>query len=292
MKQDLTQFAHLGRPIDPRYPTNFVISRWSIIIFPIIFIFALLSGDTLIHAGFRAIVASLSIFFVWAFSREIDPQEQLSAFVSVVFMTIALFFINAQFNLLVLFYTMMMLRLVNRTVGLPAKLSNSVGLLILTAFIALIGNWTYAVIALIAFLLDSLLPQANIRHRWFAVLALVILVIAFVMQSAQIEFLLPTMAYLGAIILAGLIFIPLILKSRILPVEGDVTDESLIPIRVQSGQVFILVSAYLLALWQGDASIIEFLPLWLCIAGVSIFPVIKPFLPDWSLDKRTRKSST
>lgn len=280
--------THLGRPLDPRYPTNRVIRLWVVLIFFAMFGFRLLTGEDVFQAGIQAVSASLSIFFVWAFAREIDPQEQLSAFVAVLFMTIAVFLVDVQFNLLVLFYLMMMTRIINRTFGLPAKLSDSILLLIVTGVVALIGNWIYAVIGIIAFLLDSLLPQADSKHRLFAALSLVIMAVAFVLQNAQINPTLPTSEYLLAIALIAVIFIPLILKSKFLATKMDIGNEQLLPIRVQTAQVIALSIAFLFAFWLGNEGILKFLPLWLTIAGVSLFPLIKPFVPDWSLDKVSR----
>lgn len=288
-----TQFSHVGRTIDPRYPTNLVILIWCAVVGALMFGFRLVSGVEIIQAGIASVLAGLTIFVVWAFAREIDPEEQLSAFVSVVLMTIALFLFDLQYNLIVLFYVMSISRILNRTVGLPAKLTDSIYLLLFTGFVGLAGSWIYAMMGATVFLLDSILPDRDRKQLLFAGLSVVIMIVGFVIQNNPLNPILPTTDYIVGILITTLIFVPVVLNTKHLTCIADITKEPLIPIRIQATQVVAVLFGYHVALWQGNQGILDFLPLWITIAGVAIFPVVKPFLPEWDLSPRkTNKSKS
>jgi len=284
--EQMTQFSHVGRPVDPRYPTNLVIMIWCAVVGAAMFGFRLISGVDIIQAGIAAVLAGLTVFVVWALAREVDPEEQLSAFVAVALMTIALFLLDVQYNLLVIFYVMSISRIINRTFGLPVKLTDSIVLLLFTGFVGLAGSWIYAMMGATAFLLDSMLPDRDRKHLLFAGLSVVIMIVGFVIQNNPLNPILPTTEYIVSILVTTLIFVPVVLNTKHLTVTADVTKEILIPIRIQATQVIVVLFGYHVALWQGNQGILELLPLWLTIAGVALFPLIKPLLPEWDLSPR------
>lgn len=287
MNQTIQSFTHIGRPIDPRYPTNLAIAIIIAITTVSMFIFQLLSGTNLFLSTTQAIVAALTIFLVWAFAREIDPEEQLSAFMPVLLMLIVLFTLDVEYNLIALFYLMSLARIVNRSIGLAATLADSIIMLIFTGLVAYLSGWIYALVAVIAFLLDAVLPDANHRHRVFALLAFIVMIIAFVLQSGVINLTIPSTNYLIATGLAGLVFIPIIWKAGKLSVSCDISPELLSPLRVRATQIMVLIFAFIIAFWQGNQGILALLPLWLVFAGTGLFPLIKPFLPDINLEMRS-----
>lgn len=284
--EKMYQFTRMSRAIDPRYPTNLAIIIWTAVVAVAILIFQMVSGAEFLQAGISTILGSLSVILTWIIAREIDPEEQLSAFVSVLLMTIAVFIVAVQFNLLVLFYISSMSRIVNRTIGPAVTRMDSIFLLVFTVFVGFAGSWIYAMMGATAFLLDSLLPDRDRKHVLFAGLATVVMIVAFIVQNSQLTPILPTTEFIIGIIGVTFIFVPVVLKSRRLTVVADMTAELCIPIRVQAAQVLALLFGYHVALWQGNIGILELLPLWLAIAGVSLFPLIKPFLPDWDLSPR------
>lgn len=283
--ENMSQFTHIGRPVDLRYPTNRIILLMMMLTTVAMLVFQLLSGTALIEAGLQAISAGLTIFFVWAFAREIDPQEQLSAFVAVLLTLIMLFIVDADYNLLALFFLMSVARVVNRSVGLPLKLNDSVLVLIFAGFVAYLSGWIFALIAAVAFLLDSFLPESDSKHRLFAGLAFLMMIVFMLIQQDAFTLMMPTQTFLIGIVLAGLIFMPLIWSSRQVTAVCDMRGQTLSPIRVQATQLLMLMVAFVLAFLQGNEGILAFLPLWITLVGVGLFPLIKPFLPDINLEK-------
>ncbi len=279
LDQQLYKVTHIGRILDPRYPTNLAIMIWMGVVGAAIFGIQLINGTEVIQAGISGVIALFSVFFAWAMSRELDPQHQLSAFVSALLMTIAVFLVDVRFNLIILFYMMSMLRIVNRSTGLPALLTDSLVMVVLTALVAFFGSWIYAMIGATAFLLDAVLAKPHRQHVIFAGLSIVIMIVTFILQNAQLVPIPPTTDYMIGILFATFIVVPLILKSKDVNVDCDITGEPMIPIRLQAGQVLMLLLGYHVAIWQGNAGILDLLPMWVSILGISLFPLIKPFLP-------------
>lgn len=288
---NITQFTHIGRPLDPRYPTNLAIMILAGLTAVAIFLFRLLGGVELVQAGISAFLAGLSVFIVWGLSREIDPDHDLSAFVSAIIMIVVLFAVDAQFNLLVLFYLLSMARLLNRTTGLPAKFSDSLALFGFTVFVTFVDSWIFAMMGGTMFLLDSILPNRNRQGLLFAGASVVVMVIAFFVQGGGLNPMLPTPEFITGVVATTLLFIPVILRSKQVTSTGDYTGEPLVPIRIQAIQVVVLLSGYHVAVWQGNAGIIAFLPLWVTILGIAIFPAFERFLPNLDLSPKSKEQS-
>lgn len=286
---NITQFTHIGRPLDPRYPTNLAIMILAGLATVAILIFRLIGGIELVQAGISAFLAGMSVFIVWGLSREIDPDHDFSAFVSAIIMIAVLFLMDGQFNLLVLFYLLSMARLLNRTTGLSAKFSDSLALFGFTIFVSFVDSWIFAMMGGTMFLLDSILPTRNRQGLLFAGASVVVMVIAFFVQGGGLNPILPTLEYITGVVATTLLFIPIIMRSNQITSTGDFTGEPLVPLRIQAIQVVALLSGYHVAVWQGNAGIIAFLPLWVTFLGIAVFPAIERFLPDWNLSRRSKE---
>jgi len=282
----LAEFTHIGRMIDPRYPTNLAILIWCTIVGALMLGFRLVSDAEIVQAILDSVMAGITVFMTWALAREIDPQEQLSAFVAVSLMTIVLFVVGVQFNLIVLAYMLTMSRIVNRSVGLPATLSDSTMLLLFTGFVGIVGSWIFALMGAAMFLLDSILPNRDRKHVFFGIFSVAIAIVAFVIQSSSLNSILPTVEYAVGMLAVTFIFVPTIVKSKHLTVIADATREPLTPIRVQALQAIAVLAGFYVAFWQGNQGVVEFLPLWVTTAGVSLFPLVKLLLPEIDLSRR------
>lgn len=70
-----------------------------------------------------------------------------------------------------MFLALLLLRVVNRSIGLPAKRSDSLLVLALASWLGLNGAWYGLLCTAVAFLLDSVLVNPLPRHRWFGLAA-------------------------------------------------------------------------------------------------------------------------
>jgi hypothetical protein len=266
----LNDFTALARPIDPSYPTNRVIALLALVVVVGGTASRLLAGAAWIESASWGVGAGFAVFLAWALARELDPDHDLSAFVAAGLMLIGLLFFDLP-ALLALFWMLLTLRVVNRTVGLPSKLQDSLLVLGLGGWLTWQGNWMFGLVTAVAFLLDSRMPPALKRHLLFAGVALVVTAITSILIGivpGESGLSLPVVA---AILVTSALFVIVIAASRTLSSAGDETGEPLNPGRVQAGQVLALLTATQVAWWDGRAGLVALLPLWAAMLGVALY---------------------
>ncbi len=161
----LSDYTHIGRDLDPRYPYH----RWMLVIAFIAgavhTVWVYINARGPLAALDTGIAAGLTVGFAWILAREIDPDHEPSALVSAVLGGI---FGTSFPALLTLFALLMVIRVVNRTTGKPALLPDTLLVLVLTGAAAYMNHWIVALVGAVAFLLDSVLVNPLARHRWAA----------------------------------------------------------------------------------------------------------------------------
>ena len=279
MQNLMYRYSGVGRIIDPRYPTNLAILVWGTLGAVILFFIRLAGGTGLTEAGLDAFVGALAIGLTWVLARELDPEQPLAAFVPPALMSVALVVLDQPFNLILLVYLIPLLRIVNRTVGLPATPIDSVLMVIFTGIIGVVQGWPIMLLGTAAFLLDAVLIDGTRRQLAFSMVTVLLAGGVALTGNTQWVAGLPDGLYVLAIMGVTVAFMPVILKVRYLTVTGDVTNESLNTGRVRAGQLLLLGAGYLVALWQGNSGVLELLPLWMAIAGVSLYALVRTVIP-------------
>jgi len=165
---DTEKRSGIGRPLDPNYPTNRAIVAVAVLVGLVggavqLFI----TGSGLLDSLVWSVEAAGGVFLAWALSRELDPDNEMSAFVSAGLWILSLAVINAP-GLLALLWFLWSLRIVNRTSGLAAKPLDSVLFLTLGSWLAFQTSGIYIVMTAVVFVLDGLLEPANRRQYIFA----------------------------------------------------------------------------------------------------------------------------
>jgi hypothetical protein len=274
----LTDITALGRtPIEPSYPTNRAIAVLTTVVAIAGAILRLLKETAPLESVLWGIGAGLAVFLTWALGRELDPDHNLSAFVGAGLVLIVLLLVGAT-SLLLILWLLLVLRLVNRTTGLPAKPLDSLGVLGLGAWLTWQGYWMVGLVTSVAFLLDGLLPPPLRRQLFVSSLALLATVILSIFHGGMAMESGPTMlVVVFSIVVAGL-FLPVIAITREVEAVGDATGEVLNPRRVQAAQVVALLTAILFAWWAGASGLITLLPLWAAMIGVGLYRLAILFL--------------
>lgn len=281
MQELIFRFTRIGRMLDPRYPTNLAIMIWAGAGAALAFALRLASGDALDAAVRDALAAGIMLGVAWALARELDPPQQIAAFVPVLLVSAALLVTGPTADLLPLIYTIPTIRMINRFSGLPVTWADSLLLLAFTGALCWWGGWTYAVPGVIAFALDALLPVPDRKQWLFAALSAVIGAAAFVTAAGTPPALtLPGIGHALIVLAAALLFVPVIRRTGHSRITGEITGEPLPPVRVQAGQVYIIFFLIYVVLWRGDAAVIGLLPVSLTLIGLALYPLVKPLLPQ------------
>jgi hypothetical protein len=160
------KFTSIGRPLDPGYPSNKAV----LIILPLAAVLGAIvswkTGGEGVEILRKAVSFLLIAFGTWALARELFPDDSPAAFISMGLGLVAALSFDAP-GILILFTTLGLVRIVNRSTGLPARKSDSILVMLLVfAVIYSTASPFYGAVAALAFILDGSLKEP-LRHQWF-----------------------------------------------------------------------------------------------------------------------------
>jgi len=273
----MNDITALGRPFDPRYPTNLAVAILALTVAIAGTIGHLISGVALLESALWGIGAGFVLFLTWALGRELDPDHDLSAFVGAGLVLIALLLLDMP-ALLVVFWLLLVLRLVNRTSGLQAKPLDSLAVLGLGAWLTWQGYWMIGLMTAAALLFDGLLSPPFRIHLFVSGLAFIATVVLSIFQGDIAMESGPTMpVVVSSLVMAGL-FLVVIVTSHQIGAVGDATGTPLNPRRVQAAQILALLTALIFAWWDGASGVVAVLLLWAAMIGVGLYRLAILFL--------------
>jgi hypothetical protein len=269
----MTDITALGRIVDPRYPTNLAITTIAMIAAVVGAVWRLSAGDAFLASAMWGIGAAFGLFLTWALARELDPDHDLSAFVGVGLALIALLLFEMP-SLLLALWLLLMLRLVNRSVGLPARPLDTLAVLGLGLFLTWQGQWLAGLMTAAVFLLDGLLAPPLRYHLLVSGLAFVATgVLAVVQGSINMGPGFTASVSVASAMMSGL-FLASIVASRPVRAVGDATGEPLSTRRVQTARALALLTALLFAWWDGQSGMVALSPLWAAMTGIGLYRVV------------------
>ena len=258
----------IGRPIEPKYPTNKAILLLTPVAALIASMVTLIQGDGGRASATGALVAFLLVFGCWALGREIAPDDNSAAFVGAALAFITVWWWPSP-SLLLLFTAVALARIVNRTTGLTARLGDSV---IVTALViwtmVSLQNPLAGVAAALAFSLDAHMADPNRRQWSFAAVCLTAVVLqVWLTGSDNLEAtFLPNPQYVIAAVMLLAFLVPT-LSLRSVSSRGDVGGLALNPSRVRGGMLVVWLLALQAGL-KGPGAIEMVMPLLAVMAGV------------------------
>ncbi|KAA3642203.1 MAG: hypothetical protein DWQ07_24515 [Chloroflexi bacterium] len=273
------QRSYLGRSMDPvAYPYHRAILILSVIAGVIGGALRLFTGSDLFTAAIGGFYAGAAVFIAWVLARELDPDYEASAFVGAVLAFFAWAFLGNP-AIIPLALMIFCLRMVNRTVGPPLVLGDSLTIFVtvlLAAFLA--GGWVYGVIAAFAFQLDVMLSESNRRHALFVTLSLFVAFIA-IMISGFAPLVAPSVPYLIVVIVAGISGLLLIIMIRQINVLTDFSKQAMNLTRIRAG-IFLAIFAVVAVLWYGDSGVVALAPLSAALVGEPLYRILMVFRKD------------
>ena len=164
----LNRFTSIARVLDPRYPTNRAVLLLLAPAAGIAGAMALLRGSGSPEIALSALFGLAAALAGWAFARELVPDMERLAFLSML-LTFGAFLTVESSSLLLLFTAQFLVRVVNRSVGLPARIVDSAFVAGLTVWAAWAGSFPgLALIGALAFGLDASMKERFRRHWIFA----------------------------------------------------------------------------------------------------------------------------
>lgn len=232
--------------------------------------FMLAGGDFRARA-IQAIVAGVTVFGAAALAKEVSPDAARAAVPAAV-AALPLVTLTPLLASLGLFWLIGNARFLNRTTGLPPKMTDTIVLLLASAALAWLVSPLCALLMAMVLILDGLLPDGRRAHVGLGLLIAVVAAIRLYFDQRPAA---PPPWWLGAILLFIAVgFMPVILNSYQVSAVGDVTGRPLPPARVQAGQSFVLSAGLFLASWLGVPGVLLLGGLWAALLGVAVYHLL------------------
>jgi len=258
----------IGRPIDPRVPTN----RAILILVASSFAFGSIAWGALGAPWSDALLRGLSlggaVFFGWALARETDPDRAFSAFFAAVGAGAGTILLGNPHFLLVL-WLLLSLRFVNRSTGVAPGVLDWGALYGLKLWLGFAAHWT---IPLLTFPTLFFAGLNRLPRPLRVILPLVIpgAAVGYGIHHAW-SFAPPLWGSVEVFVLAGVAtgVIPVVASYRAVRSVGDRTGDPLVPHRVQWMLGWAAAAAITLTL-SGTASLADIAPLWAALAGTTL----------------------
>ncbi|WP_339748216.1 hypothetical protein [uncultured Maricaulis sp.] len=274
MTKPIYRLSSIMRPLEPQYPTN----RAVLILLPLIGL-GLGGAAVFLHDAGLADAAStglsglLAAFLVWALGREVDPDRNEAAFIAMALTVIAIALGWAP-ALWVLTLALMATRVVVRTVGQAAKLTDLAIVTVLAGLAVFVdGYWAMGVVAGFAMAVDLLHDRKRTLNLVFAAFATGFSMFAVVQRGGDWGALIvqplgtidPGWS-LAALILTVLSFVFILTCPPVTSV-CDANSEPLERRRVRDGAIIVVLFATA-AMFEGQAGLLATLPIWAVLAGL------------------------
>ncbi len=259
------RFTSIARPIDPAYLTN----RALLIVLPIAgLLSAVLAYLHDVSGGplSAALSGALAAFAAWALTRELAPDYNSAAFVALAFA----WFINVAFGarlVLLLFVALLLVRMVNRSTGLPWRPLDTLGVFGFCAWAAISTQQPLILlITSLAFALDAVLKEPLRRHYLAAAACLPVFfwMLPGDTNSIASDLTVRDWSLIGAYALGIVLFV----KMNSEPYSYcDIAPERLDRIRVNAGLIVGWLLAVQALLTGGRSAWLE-TPIWACMTAV------------------------
>jgi len=264
------------RPVDWNYPTNRLIILFTlgVLVLGTLYQF-ILGGLSFMSALGWGASAGLAVFICWALTRELDPDDEYAAFAAAALYLVGLVIWGSQSELLVMFWLIEAIRILNRSVGLPVKILDGVLLLGLTGWLLWQGYFEVGLLTAAAFIVDNRLSGENRQELLLGGISLVLTAMVFLLhpQSLAVNLASVPVAILVVMTIGVVLYIWLILKSSTPASVCDVGGNPLRGACVQAGQILGLTTAILFFLRYGGAGFGYVLPLWAGVLGAGLYRV-------------------
>lgn len=262
---ELRNLTSLARPLEFDHPSNRTIALLTLVVLLVGAFWQVLSGASLWDGGGWAAQAALAVLLAWALGRELDPDRNGTAFIAAGF-ALGLLWLGPLPSLLPVFWCLLWVRVVNRSVGPDPTPLDWITLLGLTGWLALTQSWLYGPIASLGVYRDHVLSGRPVRGKVLTALALALSGAAFGLnrqpESPDLDF--PQLWPAFAVALLFVIGASLTLTKTSL---ADATATPLDARRVLAAQSQAAATGLLFALFHGTDGVFAWTPLWAVMAA-------------------------
>lgn len=263
------QFSGIARSLDPRYRSNVLIVSFSILIFLLVGLKALVLDELdPLGAAVLAFNAAASVFIAWVLTREIDPDHLWPSAAAPVLTLLPALALGWESALIPLAALVMSVRVVTRTTGAQPMALDLLGILFVVIWTATTPYWLIGLAPAVALVADSWLhkphPQAQI---WAGVYAAATIITAIAADTWQFS---RNLSPLFALLALGLVlwhrWVETLFPAQITCL-CDRTEHRMNRNRIVAGQTYLLVAFSLLVVSRGEAGLEALFPVFGALLG-------------------------
>ena len=264
---EIDKISSIGRPLDFNYKTNKAIVIITTITIMFGLVLSILNEFTIPNVILTGVSFGITFFVSWAISREIDPDNSISAFIGLIpLFTILFFWIET--NIIILFWLLISLRIINRTTGLPARIFDSGMFFVISFLMSYFYSPIFGFLAAIVFLFDTKLINGQKFQLIFASLSLLLSIIFFTINNQVFVLPIFSMIQLLSILIIAIVFALISYFTKDVKSKGDKNNEPLSLSRIKAAQIFILFSVLLTSFVE--IGLTAMIPVWCGLSGVII----------------------
>ena len=271
----LYRITSIARTLNPRYPTNLAV----LLLLPpaagVAGAMAFMRGSGLPDIAQAALFGAVAVVAAWAFARELAPDLERLAFPSML-LTFGAFLTVESSSLLLLIATQFLVRIVNRSVGLPARVIDSVFVAVLTVWSAWGGAFPgLGLVGALAFGLDASMAE-RLRRQWFFA-GICLAATWFCLDRQGLSWTpetLPATAA-GLLLIVTVAYGLTVRRTRRVTSLGDATGMPLSSARVRAGMAVGLLAG-LQSLTRGQAGLEAAALVWAVLAAVPLGALVWP----------------
>lgn len=268
--EPLTRWSSLSRVVDPRLKNHQVILGLSLISGALGLAFGyLINQSAFIVALGLGFSCGLSAFLSWVLSRELDPDHPNSGLIAPILVVPAVLVLGSP-AIIAGFWVVVLLRVLNRSTGLPAKPLDSLGLAALSIWVGLTLHPLALLLGSLAMVVDRWLPEGHPYHGPLGALATVIALAYILVFGVTVE-LSPTTNLLWAAAVAAIFYLAAVLSQENPMAPCDFADRQISVWRVRAAQIAALVIALLFIAALGQQAVVLQSPLWAAMIGMAGF---------------------
>lgn len=268
-----TQLSALSRPVDISYRSNRSILLIILLTMIAGCLYQWFVGNPFLDSLWWGVQAGLLVFLGWALGRELDPDNNATAFVAVL-PTLLVFYFFETANWLLLIEFLLLMRISSHVCGRTVRLTDAVLVIGLAAYLGWRGDYLIGFALTVAFVIDYRLRPANAHSLWYAVAASVLTVAAIVISPATVVYAFDfSYPWLGGLLLTVLLFIPVIWEYKRPRSTEDYRVQPLSGSRMQATQLIVLLSLVVMYLLKGRASVLALAPLWSVILSAGLLRI-------------------
>jgi hypothetical protein len=228
-----------------------------------------LAGDRLPQSLLAGLVVGAAAFLAWALARELDPDHDLAAFVGAL-LALPVVLLTGAPGFASILLLLVALRIVNRTVGPPARPLDTIAILGLAGWVAWQGDWIGCLVLSLALLLDGTVTVPHRPHLAAAGAALALTGVAATRSGFP-----PSIAGTSWISLSALLlvlpFLRVMASSGKPRTLADVGATPLQGKRVRWAQALGLLYVVLPVALHGKPGLAAVSPAWAALTGCGLY---------------------